>query len=92
MSESPEVFSLEELVSELQQIAERADVTERPLRTYRTAEIQEALGMGREAAMNRIHEWIDAGICKPTKAPHKNAWGVVQMVPMVQFTVGGEYN
>ncbi len=81
----PESFSLEELVAELREIAEISEIAERPPNTYRTEEIIEALGCGSEQARRIIREWVEQGLCKPTKAPHENMWGVVQRVPMIQF-------
>lgn len=85
--EVPQSFELEDLVAELQEIADRQKHSEavRPPRTYRTAEIQDALGVGKHAALKKVKEWKEAGLCQMVRAPHENAWGVVQSVPMVKF-------
>ena len=65
-------------------------VAQRPPRTYRTAEISEALGVSYTTASKRVREWLTIGFCTPVKAPYTNAWGVTQKVLMVQFPEGYE--
>ena len=86
-----EGFELEKLIAELDAIkAASVSAVDRPDRTYRLEEIATGLGCGNAKARRTVKRWIAEGLCNALYAPHKNMWGIVQSVPMIQFTVGND--